>query len=350
MMDEPGGAPSALSLREVVVRFGARPGLAPLSCEIRSGDRVAIVGPSGAGKSSLLRTIAGLQAPHSGEIRIGGELRTHAPPERRGAVYLHQTPLLFPHLDVAGNVAFPLKVRGWKGSDLTQRVDEVLAALDILPLARRRANELSGGQAHRVALARAIVARPPLLLLDEPLSSLDPALRREVREAIRHAAEASGAALLFVTHDLDEAGSLATRIGVLIEGHLSPLLPPEQLFRSPPTPAAARFVGFTNQLDGEIGADGIFRGCGFTVAGVTYPPGPAFLMVRPQGLGIAEAGPVQGVVVGIRYAPAAALVELDTGNGRVTAATPLHRIPPVGSTVQLALDAAHAVVFPDQCR
>lgn len=247
--------PPALRLEGVSLPFGPEGpvGLRDLSLEVAPGERLVLVGASGVGKSTLLRAVAGLHPVSAGTVEIGGRRvagpgATPVPPQARGAVYLHQVPLLFPHLSVLENVAFPLRVRGVGRSEREARARELLDAVRLQGLVGRSPDTLSGGQRHRVALARAVAARPPLLLLDEPLSSLDPSLRHEVREAIVALQERSGAGLLLVTHDLDEAGTLAHRIGILVPGHLAQLDPPARLFAEPASLEVSRFLGYRNEL------------------------------------------------------------------------------------------------------
>src|SRR5690606_30111735 len=187
------------------VPFGAAPGLSAVSLTVGAGERVVLVGASGAGKTSLLRAIAGLAPLAGGTVSIGGVPAAALPPERRDAVYLHQSPLLFPHMTVHDNVAFPLRVRGMAAAERSRRTLEVLEAVRLGGFGSRMPHTLSGGQRHRVALARAVAARPRVLLLDEPLTGLDPALREDVREAVLSVHREYRPALLIVTHDLDEA-------------------------------------------------------------------------------------------------------------------------------------------------
>jgi ABC-type sugar transport system ATPase subunit len=247
--------PPALRLEGVSLPFGPQGpvGLRELSLEVAPGERLVLVGASGVGKSTLLRAVAGLHPVSAGTLEIGGRRvagpgAAQVPPHARGAVYLHQVPLLFPHLSVLDNVAFPLRIRGVGRGEREARARELLDAVRLEGLAHRSPDALSGGQRHRVALARAVAARPPLLLLDEPLSSLDPSLRHEVRDAIVALQESSGAGLLLVTHDLDEAGALAHRIGILVPGHLAQLDPPARLFAEPASLEVSRFLGYRNEL------------------------------------------------------------------------------------------------------
>jgi len=246
----------ALELREFTAPFGDQPGLAPVSLSVAAGERIVLVGRSGEGKTSLLRAIAGFSPAAGGELFVAGSSVSHLPAERRGAVYLHQTPVLFPHLSVRGNVEFPLRVRGVPLPERSDRIREALAAVQVSELADRMPETLSGGQKHRVALARAIVGRPAVLLLDEPLAALDPELREDVRSAIAAAQQVSSAALLMVTHDLEDAGLLADRVGVLLGRRLVQLAPPDVLFRRPVSVGVARLLGWANEVKAVVADDG----------------------------------------------------------------------------------------------
>jgi ABC-type sugar transport system ATPase subunit len=270
----------ALRVHALHVPFGAAPGLDAISLDVQPGERLAVVGPSGAGKSTLLRAVAGLAPVSAGRVEVGGRDVTAEPPERRGAVYLHQTPLLFPHLSVRENVAFPLRVRG--ASD-PARVARLLDALAIGALADRAPRTLSGGQRHRVALARALAARPAVLLLDEPLSSLDPELRADARAAIAAAQEEDRPGMVVVTHDMDEAAALGHRVAVLLDRRLAQVAPPGELFTRPATRAVARFLGFPNELPGTV-VGGVFHSPLGPVPAPGVPDGPAVALFRPSAL------------------------------------------------------------------
>jgi putative spermidine/putrescine transport system ATP-binding protein len=242
----------ALALHDVAIPFGNAPGLHGLRLAVAPGERLALLGPSGEGKTTLLRAIAGLTAVTDGRVLIDGHDVTTRPPEQRSAVYLHQQPVLFPHLTVHENVAFPLVVRGVGRADQQRTVQPLLERLHIAPLGNRLPRTLSGGQRHRVALARALAASPRVLLLDEPLSALDPALRDDVREAIRDAHTGSDAALLLVTHDLDDAALLGDRIAVLLDRTIAQIAAPDVLFARPAELAVMRFLGAHQELPGTV--------------------------------------------------------------------------------------------------
>ena len=382
--DDGPGAPPALRLDGVAVGFGAGRGLEGVSLAVAPGERVAVVGASGAGKTTLLRAVAGLAPVRAGRVlvaRAGAPARdvTRLPPERRDAVYLHQTPTPFAHLSVWENVAFPLRLRGVRGAALAREVDAALALVRLEALGARMPDTLSGGQRHRVALARAVAARPAVLLLDEPLSSLDPALRDEVREAIVRAQGEAGAALVLVTHDLDEAGLVAHRVAVLAERRLLQTAAPAELFARPASLAVARFLGVGAEVPGAVGGDGVFRSAlgAWPLTGPgAVPAGPAVAVARPDALRLGDAwdggpgrplgggdslgeggGPAGcGTVVAVRHRArqTAARVRLDPGPGHPAGAPPAEveaavapgDAPAVGERVRVAADPRAVAVFP----
>ncbi|HEU5171862.1 MAG TPA: ABC transporter ATP-binding protein [Gemmatimonadales bacterium] len=340
----------ALRVEGLAVPFGEQAGLTGVAFEVGPAERLAVVGGSGAGKTTLLRAIAGLSPVGAGRVVIGGHDVTALPAERRDAVYLHQSPLLFPHLTAGENVAFPLRVRRVPQAEIVARVRDALAAVRLDGFAARAPRTLSGGQRHRVALARAVVSRPAVLLLDEPLSALDPALREEVRESLLALQRAYRPALVMVTHDLDDAGLLGDRIGVLLGGRLAQLARPEELFARPATLAVARLLGIPNVLPGIVRPGNRFESPLGTVAlhgalaGVAV--GPAVAVFRPDAAAPAPDGPLSARVTAVRHRArettilatgAAVQVELPTGSDGV---------PAMGTLVRFGLRATAVSVFP----
>lgn len=339
--------------------FGDGRGLVDVSLGVGAGERLAIVGTSGAGKTTLLRTIAGLAPADAGAIRIGGRDVTGLPPNLRGVVYLHQTPVLFAHLDVAENVAFPLRVRGMRGGDVDGRVRASLDAMQLGGFGPRRTQSLSGGQRHRVALARAIAGRPAALLLDEPLSALDPALRDDVRSAIVAAQAEYRPAMMLVTHDLDDAGLLADRIAVLLNGRVAQIATPAALFSRPVSLAVARFLGLYAEVPGRVGGDGrVECALGTLPASVeqsTIRPGDhVIIMVRAGGVHVRPPAPgvPSGHVVAVRQRASGASVVVRCDDGGTDVRIEGRTLPPhgdvvVGEAVGLCVDPCHVLIFPE---
>ena len=227
-------------------------GLRNVSLSIAHGERIVLLGPSGEGKTTLLRAVAGLSAITGGTVRVNGRDVSALAPEARGTVYLHQVPVLFPHLSVMDNVAFPLTVRGVGKTDRHRVAQQLLDRLGLGPFGNRLPHMLSGGQRHRVALARALGAQPHMRLLDEPLSALDPTLRRDVREAIRDAHDDSAAGMMLVTHDLDDATSLGDRIAVMLDRTIAQIASATELFARPASRDVMRFLGVHQELSGTM--------------------------------------------------------------------------------------------------
>lgn len=235
---------SALTIEDLVVGYGGAPVLRGVDVEVPDKEFLAILGASGSGKTTLLRSIAGYLRPTSGTITVSGELvagpHTWVPPEKRRIGVVPQEGALFPHLDVAGNIAFGLP----RDKKLTrERVDEMLEMVDLRGMAKIRPHELSGGQQQRVALARALAPEPSLVLLDEPFSSLDASLRSDVRTQVRSLLRDIGTTTILVTHDQEEALSLADRVAVMADGRLQQIDVPWAIYEQPANLTVARFVG-----------------------------------------------------------------------------------------------------------
>jgi ABC-type Fe3+/spermidine/putrescine transport system ATPase subunit len=253
----PADSPLGVALNEVTVRYGSETvALDRVSIEVKKGEMFFLLGPSGCGKSTLLRAVAGFVSPSSGSISIGGRPVGGVPPHIRNTGMVFQNYALFPHLTVAGNVAFGLRARKASREEQASRVSEALRMVGLEGFERRRPGELSGGQQQRVALARALAIRPEVLLLDEPLSNLDARLRLGMREEIRLIHRRTGVTTIYVTHDQREALSLADRIAVLDGGRLVALGTPEGLYYDPPNLFTARFMGDLNAVSARVETDG----------------------------------------------------------------------------------------------
>ncbi|GAA1215055.1 ABC transporter ATP-binding protein [Prauserella alba] len=283
-----------LTVDRVTVTYDRTPAVRDASLEIADGEVLALLGPSGSGKSTLLRAIAGLE-PASGAVRWDGDDLAGVPVHRRGFGLVFQDGQLFPHRDVAGNIAFGPRMQGMAAGDRDRRVAELLELVGLAGYERRPVTELSGGEAQRVALARALAPRPRLLLLDEPLSGLDAELRESLALDLVGVLRRAKATTLLVTHDQEEAFTLADRLAVLDEGRIRQSGDVIDVWRAPADERVARFLGVTTVLPGEV-TDGRMS-CAFGSADVPWAlTGPATVGLRPHALRVASTG-VPGEVV-----------------------------------------------------
>jgi spermidine/putrescine ABC transporter ATP-binding subunit len=249
--------PADVILRGVTKMFGPVPAVSDLSLEIPRGIFVSLLGPSGCGKTTTLRLIAGFEQPSQGDIFIRGERVNLVPAYRRDFSMVFQNFALFPHMTVADNVAFGLRMRGLPRRERQARVREALALVHLAGFGDRYPKQLSGGQQQRVALARAIVVRPAVLLLDEPLGSLDKKLREQMQVELRQLQQAIGITTVFVTHDQEEALTLSDRVAVMNGGKVEQMDTPRELYERPATDFVANFLGVSNIFDGRVtGRDG----------------------------------------------------------------------------------------------
>jgi ABC-type Fe3+/spermidine/putrescine transport system ATPase subunit len=300
--DRRGGA---LAVESVTQRFGKTEVLKGIDLDVAAGEFLGMLGPSGCGKSTLLRIFAGLDTPASGRVVLDGVDITATPAEKRPINTVFQRPTLFPHLDVYENVAFGLRVAGASRAELDAGVGEALDLVRLGHLARRRADELSGGQMQRVALARALVKRPRVLLLDEPLSALDLKIRLELEAELRRLHQETGATFIYVTHDQGEALGMSDRVAVFSEGQIAQLGTPREVYTSPESAYVARFVGDANVIPVEVlavAAGSARLRLGATEAEAPCPAGTevgaAQLVVRAESVSLSPAaGGLRGRVI-----------------------------------------------------
>jgi sn-glycerol 3-phosphate transport system ATP-binding protein len=300
-----------------------------ISFQVKAGTFAVLLGPSGCGKSTTLRMLAGLDAPSSGTVSIGGRDVTQASPAQRNLSMVFQSYALFPHLSVRNNILFGLKVRKEPSDQYERRLNRVVDMLSLGGLLERKPGQLSGGQQQRVALARAIIAETPVCLMDEPLSNLDAKLRQEMRREIRDLQRKLGVTMVYVTHDQTEAMSMADQVILMRAGRIEQDGTPEALYNRPATTFAATFIGTppTNIFPsaGEAG-----RSIG----------------VRPEHVRVVDAGGVMGSVVATEYLGADTLVACQVnGNAaapwRIVAKLPGRHEPPIGMPMRLGWDAHH---------
>jgi len=284
---------ATVRLEGVVKKHGAFTALHGIDLDIHAGEFFALLGPSGSGKTTTLRILAGLEPVNEGRVLMDGADVTHAQPGARDVAMVFQSYALYPHMTVAANIGFPLKMVGTAAADIERAVRDAAAKVDIAHLLDRRPGQLSGGQQQRTALARAIVRQPRLFLLDEPLSNLDAKLRLETRAELRKLQRSLGVTAVYVTHDQEEAMTIADRMAVFMEGRIVQVGTPHEIFRKPATVAVAGFIGTPpmNLLPGRLTPSGV------EVAGVALPVatrGPdtrqVTLGVRPGDLRIASSG------------------------------------------------------------
>ena len=238
-----------LAIERVCVAYGGVRVLSDVTLDVARGELVALLGSSGCGKTTLLRSIAGFVTPQSGRIRIAGRDITGLPPEKRGTAMMFQSYALWPHMSVAGNIGYGMRMRGATRDAIARRVEELLALMQLQGYAARSVVQLSGGQRQRVALARALAVDPALLMLDEPMSNLDYKVRIELRHELRALQKRIGITAVYVTHDREEALTLADRIAVLDSGRVVQYGPPEEIFHRPTSAFVAGFMGADNAIE-----------------------------------------------------------------------------------------------------
>jgi putrescine transport system ATP-binding protein len=342
---------SALLRAEAITkRFGPTLALDALDLEIGQGEFFALLGGSGSGKSTLLRIIAGFEAPDTGRLLLDGQDIAGTPPWARPVNMMFQSYALFPHMTVADNVAYGLRRAGVPKAEAASRIAAALAMVGLAGFERRRPHELSGGQKQRVALARSLVMRPRLLLLDEPLGALDAGLRERTGFELRALQRETGAAFVMVTHDQEEALALADRVALLDGGRIAQVGPPREIYERPASRFVARFLGAANVLEGRAAQDRFDSAdAGITCAGA-IPPGTVAVAIRPERIRIATAGEgpntARGTVRDVAFRGDDSLVLVDLGGGttlRVAHPGAGGAPPARGASVALAWEGSDVV-------
>jgi len=349
----------SLELRDVGRSFGGKEALRGLDLTVRAGEFIALLGPSGCGKSTALNCLAGLLPLTHGQILLDGKRIDTLPSERRGFGMVFQSYALFPHLSVERNVAFGLQMRGLPKAEIASRVREAIALVKLEEHATKLPGQLSGGQQQRVAIARAVVVEPSLVLMDEPLSNLDAKLRLDMRIEIRRLHQQLGLTTIYVTHDQEEALSLADRLVVLREGRVQQIGAPDELYDKPRNWHVADFMGYRNILPGQLTsvADGIaqvgLEGFQLTgqLVGEVAAAGNVQVAIRPDDLSVIQSGEpapagnaIDATVLVVEYHGREFTIGVQTSVGVLHLRTPL--APEVGAAITLTARPERVLVFP----
>ncbi|MET9461258.1 ABC transporter ATP-binding protein [Streptomyces canus] len=355
------GSGKPLSVTRLRKTYGGVTAVDEVSMEIAAGEFVTFLGSSGSGKTTTLMMIAGFCEPDSGSVVVGGRDVTRLAPQKRGLGFVFQQYLLFPHMTVWENVAFPLQLRGVSKAEQRRRVGETLEMAGLSAMARRRPRELSGGQQQRVALCRALVYRPPVILMDEPLGALDKKLRDQLQTEIKRIQQELGLTVIYVTHDQEEALVLSDRIAVMRDGRIDQFDTPQELFERPRTPFVADFLGAANFLPGHVeqqtsghtlvrlDTGGVLKArpqAGTEGARVRAAVQPGRLALCPPDDGFCT-----GTVETVTYVGTLVRVTVRPLGGAATELVrlelPAGRAPDLGERVGLTADPANVSVFPD---
>ncbi|MEJ7834364.1 MAG: ABC transporter ATP-binding protein [Nocardioides sp.] len=325
-----------LNLSDVSVSYDGTPAVRDATLSLPDGSVLAVLGPSGCGKSTLLRAVAGLEPIETGTIAWDGADLSGTPTHKRGFALMFQDGQLFNHLSVARNVGYALRLR--RSPDLRTRVAELLELVGLEGYADRLPATLSGGERQRVALARSLAADPRLLLLDEPLSALDAGLRERLAGDLRDILRAAGTTTLMVTHDHDEAYTVADRLAVMRAGRVTQAGEIAEVWANPVDPETALFLGYARVLEGEAAAR--------LLAAADLPPADS-VALRRSALGLDPDGRLEGLVISVRASPDQVRLVVDVpGVGEVDAVASSHRHPGPGARVRLAVDPSRLAAIP----
>ena len=346
-LNEAASSQGGIDLRGVVKRYGAQIALRGLDLQIRDGEFFCLLGPSGCGKTTTLNLIGGFVPPSEGQIWIGGRRIDDLPPHKRPVNTVFQSYALFPHMNVRENVRFGLKMDRVGRAQSTPRVEQALALVGLEEYGDRMPAQLSGGQQQRVAVARALVKRPAVLLLDEPLGALDLKLRQRLQIELSQIHRDVGTTFVYVTHDQEEAMSMADRIAVMNDGRIEQLGSPEEVYRRTTSRFVADFIGDSNFF-AATGGGGVAELADGSRVPAAPGTGPATLMVRPEAIRISAEGPLRGEVVHTSFLGKHVRVALETRASDAPVIVALHdtsALPAVGDTVGLVWAAADGIVL-----
>ncbi|MFZ0133889.1 MAG: ABC transporter ATP-binding protein [Desulfobacterales bacterium] len=337
-----------LVLDKLSIRYGRRPVITDFSLNVADGEMVSILGPSGAGKTTILKAVAGLIDLSGGGIDLDGHPLAGIPPEKRNTVMVFQDPLLFPFMNVEQNVAFGLKMKGMARPDIQKAVREIMALTRLTGLEQRKVHALSGGQQQRVSLARALVLKPAVLLLDEPLSNLDAGLRQQMRELIQDIQHETRVTTLFVTHDQSEALIMSDRVTLLLDGRLRQVGTPQDLYYRPADPEVARFFGGANFFNGRFKDGLLHTGFGaFDLPAVTGNGHSLTATIRPEDILVSTTGEfeLEGRVERSHFEGMATRLWVNCRGGPLVVLAGRRQFFP-GQTVRLRLPPDRIRVFP----
>jgi thiamine transport system ATP-binding protein len=334
-----------LDVDDVSVRLGGRDVLRNVSLHVDRGEVAALLGPSGCGKTTLLRVIAGLHPPSSGSVRLDGHDLTGVAPHDRRIGMMFQDYALFPHRSVGGNVEFGLRMLRQPSSIRAARVAEVLELVGLGGFEDRSVSELSGGERQRVALARSLAPAPRVLMLDEPLGSLDRTMRDQLVLDLRELFASQHLTVVYVTHDQAEALALADRVTVMEAGRVIQSDAPQELWNAPATPFVARFLGFTNLVAVDVVGGAARAEFGTIADGVDWPDGPATALIRPSAVRLDEASPIVACVRSRAFAGDHTTLELAIDQQTVLDAIVVGHAPVVGTSVGVEISPGGVQLF-----
>jgi putative spermidine/putrescine transport system ATP-binding protein len=350
-----------ITCRQITKTYGKVHALDHVDLDVRSGEFLTLLGPSGSGKTTLLMVLAGFTRPDHGSLKFGEREVIRLAPHKRDVGMVFQNYALFPHMSVAGNIAFPLKLRGVKGAEASERIERALDTVKLGGYGDRRIDQLSGGQKQRVALARAIVFEPRILLMDEPLSALDKQLREHMQIELRQLHDRLGMTTVYVTHDQREALTMSDRIAVINHGRIMQLDAPRRIYEQPANRFVAEFIGESTLLPVEV-SDGacFFAGAKMALAAAPDGDGRRLMMLRPERLRILDGAPgervnvLKGRVADVIYQGDSFVLHAALADGSrisvrgVSSGQALAAMPHPGDDVALGVGADDVVLLADE--